>query len=323
MTEIEILNGIMQSIPQNAQVVINIINTSNPQNNNISQSNIVVNNSNMPLEDVERIKNKDMPEFREYLKEERKSDNTSESYIFSVSNYFSHYDCINEKNVENWIQQLKSEKKSPKTINLRLSGLMAYANFKGITLSMKKLPVQKKSFVDNVISTEEYHKLLNCLQENKNMRGYWMVRFLAQTGARVSEFIQFDKKTLEDGYIDLDTKCHSRRILIPDKLIEESKEYFEGVQGRWLFPGKKKGHHITSRGVDGCLKDYAKRYGIRVEVMHPHSFRHFFAIQSMKNGVDMSLLKDLLGHGSIDTTQIYTQLSANEQKRRLNEAVIW
>ena len=90
-----------------------------------------------------------------------------------------------------------------------------------------------------------------------------------------------------------------------------------------MFPGQKKGQHITAGGVNSLLKDFAKKYDIREEVMHPHSFRHFFAIQSLNNGVDMSLLKDLLGHGSIDTTQIYTQLSSTEQKKRFNAAVKW
>jgi site-specific recombinase XerD len=95
------------------------------------------------------------------------------------------------------------------------------------------------------------------------------------------------------------------------------------VQGRWLFPGQKKGQHMTTGGVNSLLKDFAKKYDIREDVMHAHAFRHFFAIQSLNNGVDMSLLKDLLGHGSIDTTQIYTQLSSAEQKKRFNEAVKW
>ena len=76
-------------------------------------------------------------------------------------------------------------------------------------------------------------------------------------------------------------------------------------------------------GESGGSPMVAKKYDIREDVMHAHAFRHFFAIQSLNNGVDMSLLKDLLGHGSIDTTQIYTQLSSAEQKKRFNEAVKW
>lgn len=325
MNEVEILNKIMQAFPQGFQggnVVINIINTSNQQNNNISQSTSIL-NTNIQTDEIERLKNKDMPEFEEYLAQQRRSHNTTYSYVFSVSDFFSRYDCLDDKHVEEWIQLLKSEKKTPKTINLRLSGLIAFAKFKGIKLNVNKLPVQKKSFVDNVISEEEYYKLLKCLKADNKMKGYWMIRFLGQTGARVSEFVRFEKKNLEDGYIDLDTKCHSRRILIPDRLIEESKEYFAGVQGRWLFPGQKKGQHMTTGGVNSLLKDFAKKYDIREDVMHAHAFRHFFAIQSLNNGVDMSLLKDLLGHGSIDTTQIYTQLSSAEQKKRFNEAVKW
>ena len=323
MNEAEILNKIMQALPQGSQggIVINIINTSNPQNN-ISQSNIILNND-INVAEIERLKNKDMPDFEEYLAKQRRSHNTVYSYVFSVSDFFSRCDCLDDSNIEKWIQILKKEKKSSKTINLRLCGVMAFAKFKGIKLNVNKLPVQKKSFVDNVITTDEYYKLLSCLKSDNKMKGYWMIRFLGQTGARVSEFVRFEKKTLEDGYIDLDTKCHSRRILVPDKLIKESKEYFAGVQGRWLFPGQKKGQHITAGGVSSLLKDFAKKYDIREEVMHPHSFRHFFAIQSLNNGVDMSLLKDLLGHGSIDTTQIYTQLSSTEQKKRFNAAVKW
>ena len=306
----------MQAFPQGSQggnVVINIINTSNQQNNNISQSTSIL-NTNIQTDEIERLKNKDMPEFEEYLAQQRRSHNTTYSYVFSVSDFFSRYDCLDDKHVEEWIQLLKSEKKTPKTINLRLSGLIAFAKFKGIKLNVNKLPVQKKSFVDNVISEEEYYKLLKCLKADNKMKGYWMIRFLGQTGARVSEFVRFEKKNLEDGYI-------SQPAFFGAEFPHE--HYFAGVQGRWLFPGQKKGQHMTTGGVNSLLKDFAKKYDIREDVMHAHAFRHFFAIQSLNNGVDMSLLKDLLGHGSIDTTQIYTQLSSAEQKKRFNEAVKW
>ena len=80
---------------------------------------------------------------------------------------------------------------------------------------------------------------------------------------------------------------------------------------------RSNGSFNTRVGVRWFLKDFAKKYDIREDVMHAHAFRHFFAIQSLNNGVDMSLLKDLLGHGSIDTTQIYTQLSSAEQKKAI------
>lgn len=69
MNEVEILNKIMQAFPQGSQggnVVINIINTSNQQNNNISQSTSIL-NTNIQTDEIERLKNKDMPEFEEYL----------------------------------------------------------------------------------------------------------------------------------------------------------------------------------------------------------------------------------------------------------------
>ena len=95
MNEVEILNKIMQAFPQGSQggnVVINIINTSNQQNNNISQSTSIL-NTNIQTDEVERLKNKNMPDFEEHLITQRRSRNTVDSYIFSVSDFFSRYDC--------------------------------------------------------------------------------------------------------------------------------------------------------------------------------------------------------------------------------------
>lgn len=104
MNEAEILNKIMQALPQGSQggIVINIINTSNPQNN-ISQSNIILNND-INVAEIERLKNKDMPDFEEYLAKQRRSHNTVYSYVFSVSDFFSRCDCLDDSNIEKWIQ---------------------------------------------------------------------------------------------------------------------------------------------------------------------------------------------------------------------------
>ena len=80
---------------------------------------------------------------------------------------------------------------------------------------------------------------------------------------------------------------------------------------------------ITSGGVSEMCRRYAKKYNLPREHMHPHAFRHFFAIQFLKNNNNISLLADMLGHSGINTTMIYLRQSKEEQNRQINEAVNW
>ena len=64
-------------------------------------------------------------------------------------------------------------------------------------------------------------------------------------------------------------------------------------------------------------------YGIPLEVMHPHSFRHFFAIEFLKRNNNISLLADILGHSNVNMTQIYLRQSQTQQKDAVDEAVNW
>ena len=52
--------------------------------------------------------------------------------------------------------------------------------------------------------------------------------------------------------------------------------------------------------------------------MHPHSFRHFFAIEFLKKNNDITLLADLLGHSNLDTTKIYLRRTEEEQRKIIN-----
>jgi site-specific recombinase XerD len=66
-----------------------------------------------------------------------------------------------------------------------------------------------------------------------------------------------------------------------------------------------------------------EKYDIPQEVMHPHAFRHFFAIEFLKRNNNIALLADLLGHGSVNVTQIYLRQSQEQQKKEIDEAVDW
>ena len=80
---------------------------------------------------------------------------------------------------------------------------------------------------------------------------------------------------------------------------------------------------MTTHGVSQMLQNFAKRYGIDKKVMHPHSFRHFFAIHFLEQNGNLSLLADVMGHTSISTTAIYTRMTKEQQAMAVNNSVIW
>lgn len=220
-------------------------------------------------------------------------------------------------------KQWQLEKWTPKTAHNRVVAMNQYCKFIGHPeYCVKGIKIHQSAAVENVITIEEYEQLLNGLQEDGDEKGYWMVKYLAKTGARVSEFIRLDKSGLEKGYCEMWTKGKIRRIYIPKSLIEESRDYFDKVDSEYLFPNRYN-KQMSIRGVDDHLKRYAQKYGIRIEVMHPHSFRHLYAIEFLKHNPNIALLSDLMGHSSVNTTSIYLKLSKEEQMKQFNEASNW
>ena len=153
-----------------------------------------------------------------------------------------------------------------------------------------------------------------------------MVRFLGATGARISEFLEFKIEDVKMGYMDIYGKGNKlRRVYIPRALQKEALDYFvkeKGVESGFLWINRF-GERITARGVAGQLKAFAQKYGIRKEVVYPHSFRHRFAKNFLEKRRDIALLADLMGHENIETTRIYLKMTSEEQKNIVDKLVTW
>ena len=260
--------------------------------------------------------------FIAWLKEEERSENTIATYVKAVDIFFEQESDFTKASVLRFKQRL-IEQVSPKTVNNRICGICAYADWIGMPLKIKPLKIQKKTFVENVISQEQYEQLLAGLKQDKNEKWYILIKFLACTGARVSELIQFKKKHLISGEMELYTKGKIRTIYIPESLICECKEYFESLNPEDYLFISKIGTQMTTRGISEMLLKFSDRYNIPRNVCHPHSFRHRFAINFLKNNNDISLLADLLGHSGVNTTMIYLRKSKEEQRAAINGAVNW
>ena len=264
-------------------------------------------------------------EFERHLRKTNLSENTKSSYLFAVRQYSEQYGEITQKNLKAYKVWL-IENYKPKTVNLRLRAINCY--LESIGKEKWKLPfvrVQQKAFLEKVISEADYEYFKNCLKRDDEVFWYFVIRFLAATGARVSELIQIKAEHIKLGHLDLYSKGGKlRRIYIPKALQDEALSWLaEKRQESGFIFLNKYGERITTRGISGQLKKLAVRYGIDPVVVYPHSFRHRFAKSFLDRCNDIAFLADLMGHESIETTRIYLRKTATEQRAIVDEVIEW
>jgi len=266
-----------------------------------------------------------MIDFEKYLKGTNLADNTVSAYLFALKQYEAQFDGVNKKNLQAF-KMFLIEAYKPKTVNLRLRAINCY--LESIGKGKLKLPfvkVQQKAFLENVVSEADYEYFKNCLKRDDELFWYFVIRFLAATGARVSELIQIKVEHVSTGYLDLYSKGGKlRRIYIPKALQDEALSWLERKQQEsgFIFLNKY-GDRITTRGISGQLKKLAVRYGLNPAVIYPHSFRHRFAKSFLDRCNDIAFLADLMGHESIETTRIYLRKTATEQQTIVDTVVDW
>lgn len=295
--------------------------------------------------------------FRMHLEKQGRSAKTITSYTCSVSLFFSLGCELSVENLKRYREYLMKNYQF-NTVNARIYGMNRYLSFlqeigqlppslmmsltehsdsqepvdlnsvkktRDGSYRMQSVKEQKKSYLDTVISQRDYERMKKRLKNDGNMYWYFVIRFLGATGARVSELLQIKIEDLRLGYLDLYTKGGKiRRLYFPRSLCAEAIPWFmgQGVKSGFIFLNRH-GNLITSRGIELRLKHFAKLYKINPKTVYPHSFRHRFAKNFLKRFNDISLLADLMGHDSIETTRIYLMRSSQEQKALLDRIITW
>lgn len=197
-------------------------------------------------------------EFERHLRGTNLSENTISSYLFAIRQYSSQYDGITKKNLRAYKVWL-IENYKPKTVNLRLRAINCY--LESIGKESWKMPfvrVQQKAFLENVISEADYEYFKTCLKRDDELFWYFVIRFLAATGARVSELIQIKVEHIKLGHLDLYSKGGKlRRIYIPKALQNEALSWLNDKhqESGFIFLNKY-GDRITTRGISGQLKSW-------------------------------------------------------------------
>lgn len=173
-------------------------------------------------------------------------------------------------------------------------------------LKIKLLPDPKKPL--RTFSNAEIRLILNFKPKGPfQVRSHALMLCLADTGIRIDEILGLEraKVNLDDFNITVLGKGNKERI-VPISLEGRKNLYrtMSKTSGRFVF-ATHLGHRLTYRNTYRDIKNVCKLIGIEGEHVHPHSFRHYFAVSYIRNGGDIYRLSRILGHTQISTTQLY------------------
>lgn len=256
------------------------------------------------------------------MQEKELAPGTIYNYVGHCREYFRCHSTMTIVDLIEYKKELCKKIKSS-SVNGYVNALMAYARYKGIEINIKRLKLPRRFAVENVIDMKNYKKLVCGLLKDHDENGFVIISLLAKTGARISEAIRITKADVMNGSAEMFTKGKIRKIIIPESLKKELVVRLSSIKDNETVIQNRKNKATTIRNIQFALKRYAKKYNIPEQYMHPHSFRHFFAINVLKNCKNVSLLADLLGHTNINTTMIYTRMSESQQRHELDRSINW
>ena len=265
---------------------------------------------------------KKISDYEKQMRIDELSQRTITKYLHDVEQWL---DCQGEKiSMESMIayKDLLIEGYSVSSVNSKLISVNRYLKWIGHDeLILKTKRMQPKASIDNIISKDEYNRMLKFARHTNRKKMYLIMRTIALTGIRIGELKYITVNSLKSGVVEVFNKGKYRNIYISVPLAEELLEYCleNEIQEGIVFHGRDRTKGISTVGVWKNMKYIAGKADVPLEKVYPHSLRHLFARTYMERVGDVTELSDLLGHSRLETTWIYTKTTSEEKRNRLEK----
>lgn len=264
-----------------------------------------------------------LQKFEKYLLTEEYAAATIRKYIFDVNKFLRFVGKKNSEVNKEFLRKYKSyllDQYSPATVNSYMISMNKYLKWNGLNdLQMRTIRIQKKTCLENVITTEEYLQLLEETKRRGKNRDYLIMRSMAMTGIRVGELKYITVDAVRDKKLLINNKGKYRTVYLPLSLCELLERYcgLHQIHTGMVFTGSNSSKPLSESAVWKMLKKTAESAGVDKKNVYPHSFRHLFAKTYMKKVGNIMELADILGHSNVEITRIYAVTTAEEKRQTM------
>lgn len=283
-----------------------------------------------------------LQEYESYLALERgMAANTVEAYVSDVNTLIGHLEDngltdlgVTEPDLHAFLCTLRDMGIGARSQARMLSGIRSYYKYLKLISAIETDPTELLEsprlgrHLPEVLSTEEIDRLIAELPDEKeeSLRNHAIIEMLYGSGLRVSELTdaRLSRLSFEEGCLIVEGKGSKQRIVPVSPLaLDLIREYIPQRRMLNIRPDAQDVIFLNRRGgrlsrvmVFYIIKELASLAGITKNVS-PHTMRHSFATHLLEGGASLRVIQELLGHESLETTQIYVHLDRSRLRQEL------
>lgn len=255
--------------------------------------------------------------FKTLLMLQRYSENSIRNYVSNL-NYFLKISSkfepeeITQKQLEDFIIWLVEKKKIGQSHQKAMMATITkfYREILHRKIDISHLyPKRKEYKLPKFLTKDEVKRIL---EATENLKHKTILTTIYSCGLRLSEALAIeicDVKSKENFLLIRQSKGNKDRfVTLSQKLIDMLRDYYKEFKPKlFLFEGQA-GEQYSPRSVQQILKNSLKKAKIHSPAS-VHTLRHSYATHLLENGTDIRIIKELLGHNNIKTTEIYTHVT--------------